>query len=164
MQPGRYWLTCDSRHSNRVNGRRAKPPCKMPRSKLVGAVAIACRAIVEPKAGFVSVDGGLVALKLVQCVSELFEQPCGGRVERRGPAEVAGGVVEVAPLAVGLAAPEMRQHRVRPKADGAAVVLDGGKSLASRLGRVAAGHQLPVVALADRRLIDDGGPNGCDCK
>ena len=124
-----------------------------------GAVAItgerelvgdARRSIVEPHAAGVGVGGAVVALQLVEHVAERFERPGRGRVERGGAAEVARGRVEVAAVAaplVGLAAPQVGEHRVGPEGDGAAVGLDGAEGLVVAQGGVAARQQGAVVAL-----------------
>ena len=70
-------------------------------------------------------------------------------------AEIAGGGVEFAAPPVGFAAPQVGQHRVGPQGDRAAVGLDRGEGLVVGERRVAAGEELPVVALAGGRLVDD---------
>ena len=86
----------------------------------------------------------VVTLELIVDVAERLERRDGGRVERGGRPEVAGGGVEIAAIAappVGLAAPEIGQHRVRAELDGAAVGLDRGETLVVAQGVVAAGQR-----------------------
>ena len=75
----------------------------------------------------------LIPLQLVEHVAELFARARGGGSRPRRP-EVAGGGVEVAAPLVGLAAPEVGEHRVGPQGDGAAVGLDGAEASGRRAG------------------------------
>ena len=69
-------------------------------------------------------------------------------------AEVARGLVELARAAlVGLAAPQVGQHRVGTERDGAAVGLDGAEGLVVAQGGVAARQQGAVVALPGGGLV-----------
>jgi hypothetical protein len=81
----------------------------------------------------------------------------------RGPrnAEVARGGIEVAELAVGLAAAKMRQRGVRAQRDGATIGLDRAKRLGVSQGGVTAAQQraivpLPVGGLVGQRTADAG--------
>ena len=74
----------------------------------------------------------------------------------RGPRPVGNRARQprVRPRAlIGLAAPQVGEHRVRPQRDGAAVGLDRAERLVVAQGGVAPGQQGAVVALAGGRLI-----------
>ena len=61
---------------------------------------------------------------------------------------------------VGLAAPEVGEHRVGPQGDGAAVGLDRAERLVVAQRGVAAGQQRAVVALPGGGLVGDGAADG----
>ena len=100
----------------------------------------------------VDLGGAREALQLVADVAQFLERARGHRVEDRGRPEVAGRGFEVAAPLIGLAAPQVGEHRVGPQRDGAAVGLDGGKRLLVAQGRVAAARAGAVVAVAGRGL------------
>lgn len=122
-------------------------------------VVDARRPVVEADRAIVGVRGAIVALELVEHVAERLERPGGGRVERRGLPEVAGGRVEVAALAaslVRLPATQVSEHRVGTQGDRAAVGFNRAERLVVVQRRVAVGQQGAVIALPGGGLVGEG--------
>ena len=70
--------------------------------------------------------------------------------------EIAGGFVHFAPPLVRLRAPQMRQHRVGPKRDGAAVRFERDVGLIVSERGVPSGQERPVIAFSSRSMVGHG--------
>ena len=120
------------------------------------------RQAVDGQTTFVGFCRSQIPAALIEDVAERLERAGGRRVEVGSAAEIAGRGFELVAALIRLAAPQVREHRIRAQGDGAAVRLDRAEGLVVRQGAARLGEQRPVVALPGGRLVgqraDDGSP------
>src|SRR5207248_1793834 len=104
----------------------------------------------------IRLDRASAALQVIVRVAELFERSSGGRDECGRTAELARRFLEVPATLVGFGEPQMREHRLGSKGDGAAVRLDGAERLIVPQSRIAARQLGSVVPLPGALLIGHG--------
>ena len=83
----------------------------------------------------------------------MLERSRGGFIQGGGFTEVSRGVIEIAPLEIGVATPEVGEHGIRPEDKRAAIVLNGRRGIARAQRRLALGHELTVFTLPCGRLV-----------
>ncbi len=95
-------------------------------------------------------------------VAELFERTSGRGVEPGGRTQVAQRGGQFTAPAVGLAALQVGQHRVRFPRHGTAERFDGQEGVSGGDGRVAVGDEAPILAIVtDGGVREDARDTGC---
>ncbi len=114
-------------------------------------------AVVQSQRLLVDLAGTMKSLLEIADVGELLERAGGHGVQNHGRLKIASRGLEVGAPLVRLTPAKVRQHRVGPQRNCAAVGLDGGKRLIVAQGRVAPAEKGAVIPVARRGLIGEGG-------
>jgi hypothetical protein len=115
------------------------------------------RAIIQPEVLCVDLARQIKALLQIADVAELVERPGCRRIERHRGRQVSRSGFQLAATLVGLAASEVREHRIATQRDGAAVGLDRPERLVVAQGDVTPGEVVAIVACPRRQLVADRG-------
>ena len=111
---------------------------------------------------FVNLRRPLVPPALKEDVAKRLERPRRGRVEVGGAAEIVGGRLELGAVLVRFTAPQVRQHRVGPEGNRAAIRFDRAEGLVVGQGGGPLAQVGPVIAIPVGGLVrerrDDGRP------
>ena len=106
------------------------------------------RLVVDREVGLVAGGRAVVAEERSVDVAKELERTRGGGIQLGSLQEVSQRVIQLSAAAVGLAAPEVSEHRVRLQSHGAAEGLDGGRGVAGGQRHLPLIDEVSIVALA----------------